>query len=400
MIKNIYKIVGVIILLVVFIEQANALGISVNREVPYIANTTGTYNLCLRNTKDEPDQIKITIEGVIKDLISLNFPDLLTLDPMSTECFSYNLNMPQNMSTAGVLGSYITATELPKTNAAQGGINFQLLVSVKHRITMRVPYPGKYMDITLDTQNVKEGEPVFFGVNAISRGTETIKKISGTGEIYDSVTKKLQDTIRFSEEINVKTGDEVVLTSIWDTKNKNPGEYYIGAKVDFDEKSEVFQKSFLVGSLELKVTNYTQIAYNDSVNKFDLEVQSNWNDPIENIYADIIIKKGKFETSFRLPSVRIEPFSKNKMSSFWETRNTDVGVHDVFITLHYADKTSTKQGTLEVIARPEEKPSPINTTTVLIAVIVLIIIVNIGWFIFGKLKKKKEGGHENQSAQE
>jgi len=389
--KQIFNFIIVILILGFVTYQADALGISVNREVLYTPNTTGTYNLCLRNTKDEPDNIKISIEGEIANLLTLNFPEVLTLDPKETRCLSYNLTMPENMSRAGLTEAYIAATEVPKPTPGGGGISFQLLVSVKHRISMRVPYPGKYMDFTLNTQDVKEGEPVWFTVNAISRGTETIKKVSGIGEIYDSATNKLQDTIRFSEEINVKTGDEAFLTASWDKKDIKSGKYYIKATMNFDEKSEVLNGEFQVGSLNLEVTNYSKTAYNESVNKFDLDVQSNWNDPIENAYADVVIKKDKFETTFRLPSVRVEAFSKARMSSFWETRGTEVGPHDVFITLHYGDKTSTTQGILDVIAKPEEKPSPINTTTILIAVIVLMVIVNIVWFIFGKFKKKKEG---------
>jgi len=393
--KDALKAMLFLVMIILSLEYAMALGISVNKDVNYIPNTTREYQVCFRNSNDAPDPIKVTVEGPIADLITLNFPDVMTLGPKETSCNSYTVRMPETMELVGPIGNYIVATEIP-AEASGGGIQFVVVVSVKHRFTMFVPYPGKYLQISLDASNVKVGEPVTFVVNGESKGVETIKKVTGEIEIYDIATDELVDKVRLSEAINIRTNDNVKLTGAWSTKGKKPGEYMAKANIIYDEKSELLETRFQVGSLNLEVIDHTKEAINNTINKFDIVVESNWNDAVSNVYADVRIKKGSYLAEFRTPPITVKPFGKGTISSYWETVGTDVGLHDLLITLHYANKVTTKEGKVNVILMHVEKPSPFNTTTLLIIIVILLAIFNIFWFVKSKLKEKKDDKNDQK----
>jgi hypothetical protein len=370
-------------------NSVDALGISVNNEDAYTPNGVGTYPLCLRNSNAAPDRIRVTIEGPLSDYIILNFPSEITLKEKETRCLSYTVKMPAVMEKAGVISSYITATEVPD-EVDRGGIQFNIVVSVKHRFSLRVPYPGKYFDFNFIVNDVKEGEPATFMLNAISRGNETVDRLSGHVEIYDATANLLVKSIDFNEKTNIKTGDSVDLKAVWDTTGYSPGPYRAVAKVEYDGKEASLERTFQIGTLHIEILNYTKKAYNSSINRIDIDIKSNWNDPVDDVYADLLIQKDSYSTSLKTPAVRMDSFAKSTLTTFWETSGTNIGSHSMLITLHYAGRNTTEDGNIDVVLKEVEKPSPLNATNVLLAVVVFLIVVNVVWFMRRRKKDREE----------
>ncbi len=396
--ENKLKIIGIFgilfMLSIIISPKASALGISVNKEIAYVPNSSTEVDLCFRNSKNEADTFEVTKEGELDEYITFNFPEIITLGAMKTECYSYTIKMPEEMKHAGLVSSLILAKELPAEASGGGGIQFNILVGVNHKISLRVPYPGKYLDTYFESSNVKAGDPAIFSLRAISRGSEIIQKLSGTAQIYDVMDNTMIKEIRFTEAVNIKTNEEVFIKAIWDTTGIKSGNYKVKATINFDEKSEVFEKEFKVGSMEINIINYTTTAYNDSISKFDVNLLSNWNDPIENVNTLVNIKKSDvYNVEFRMPSITISPFSYGITSSYWETKGLPTGTYNVMVITSYMDKEVEKKvvktGTIELLERELEKPSPLNTTTLLILIIIIMVIINIAWVVYSKVKKNK-----------
>ncbi|KHO46131.1 MAG: hypothetical protein QS98_C0005G0078 [archaeon GW2011_AR3] len=387
---SILFILGVLALSFIAIVSmdAAALGISVNVETEYAPNITRQFNICFRNSKNIPDEIMVTVEGPLKDYITLDFEPRFVLQPLETVCQSYYAHMPAEMKQAGRVATHIVATEIPE-ESDNGGFNFNIVVSVMHRHIWNVPYPGKYFDFTFDSFNAREGEPARFVLEGISRGTEMVKKVSGYAEIFDAISGKMVGSVQFTEAVYVNPLDKVKLKASWDTKGQKPGAYMVKAYFDYDEKSEYYERFFQIGELRVDVVNYTKTAYNDSINKFEIEVLSNWNDPVTDLYAEVTVKRGTYEYHFTTPVTPVKPFGSAVIRSFWETKGTDVGMHDIEIELLYSNATSITTGQLEVVPKPEEKPAPVNTTTLLIVIFIIMAILNAWWLMRNRGRKEQ-----------
>jgi hypothetical protein len=124
-----------------------------------------------------------------------------------------------------------------------------------------------------------------------------------------------------------------------------------------------------------------------------VDVRSNWNDIIKNVYAELVIRQGdKVIDTIKTSSVDLEAWQTAKLIGFWEKAALDPGDYDIDVYIYYYDKYTKQQLKVQLQEKQEEKPSPSqeNNTLMLVAVIILalILMINIARF-FIKPKQKK-----------
>lgn len=368
-----------LILFIMNIYNVSSLGITGNRLIEFVPNLTASFPLCITNTKTVDQDVKITVSGELEEYITLqNY--LFELGPGERTCPKYTVNLPESFDRPGIHSSYISAKEvLEESDEDVGGLIFNIIVEVKHRFDVRVPDVGKFLEVSLNFGDIKENEEMLFKIVVISSGTETIENVRAKIDVYKSDI--LIASLTTDEAHNLGKRASATLKAVWDTKGTRPGDYKAVVTVTFDEKQQIYEKVFRIGTLKVDIINYTKQFYNGSVNRFDLEVESKWNDPIENLFVEVKIWNERFSEKIKTSQETIKPWRRKTITSFLDLRNIGAGNYSINITLFYENKTTTEIGKVEVFERKEILSPFLNTTTYLISIIILIIIFDIIWFI-------------------
>ena len=150
-----------------------------------------------------------------------------------------------------------------------------------------------------------------------------------------------------------------------------------------------------IGYLNVEIINHTQKLYNDSIQKFDINIRSDWNDEIKNVYAFIDINGSTAKTT----PANLQNFEEKILTAYIDTTSIPVGNHTVNISLFYEDKTTSESSLIEIIERPLIKEKlDINWTIVLLVVIIILLVITTIFFMFTFMKNnkpKKEKIHKN-----
>ncbi len=284
------------------------------------------------------------------------------------------LNFPEKINPPGRQRSLITATEPKPEGGGIGGI-----AAINGVIYINVPYPGKYLETELSSENIEINQPAELIIKMTSRGKEMIKKVSTIIEIYDA-NGNLVDTLIPKSLTSIVTNDKRELKTTWDTTGVGEGVYTWKAKINYDGNIIEKERSFKIGSLSIRILNFTKQFSQGRISVFDLEIQSIWNAVIKDVYAYINILKGtKTITTIKTPNYDISGWQVKNITAYLDAANLEIGSYPVEIVLHYENKTTTETGIIEVLEGVElEKPSPAAKTPVekiIIAVMVGLLIV-------------------------
>jgi len=184
----------------------------------------------------------------------------------------------------------------------------------------------------------------------------------------------------------------------------NAGVYHASVKIDYDGKRINLEKNFNVGNLFIEIS---KVEVNDfvlgGVARFDIYVESKWNEMIEGVYGEMIVKdkKGTIYIQSKTPAVDIPAYEKSKLQAYWDTKDVQIGLYDVLLRLNYAGKTTEKLietqvnidsirttlgPTAQVVA---ERSKILSRDNILVLLLVVLVIVNISWFFYFKKRKRE-----------
>jgi len=306
--------------------------------------------------------------------------------------FAVYLKLPEKIPEPGYHEIRIGVRE----TQTLGGGNIGVRTGAEATITIIVLYPYKYIEWSFSTENINVNETATFTINIQNFGEPIIEKAKATIKIYNPEEKLVKTA--FSDSKTIQPSKKETLTATFSTKNMEAGEYKAVAILDYDGNKSEKNASFLIGTLNVDLIDYTKQFIENSTDKMELTVKSGWNSRIENIYADIdILDKenniiaGK---SFKTVSETLNPWESKILIGYFNTFGLKPDNYSISITLNYNDVAKTEFENIEIIKAemPEkEKPSFIeiisNTTTLLI-VIAVLLIANITWMLLRKRKRK------------
>jgi hypothetical protein len=363
------------------INYVYAIGISPPRvEIDYQPNFKQDFKATVLSTAGKDIYANIFSKGPIKDYIKIK-ENRVKLPKLGSADIYFSLELPPKLNLPpGKHYNYVMVEE--GSSATKSPSQFNVMTSVGLTIVLNIPYPKKYLElIDFDTPNIKESELLPIKIESISRGNETINKADFTIEIYKDNIKL--ETLYFDAITNIKPGDKIQLFRELDTKDYNPGSYQAKLKISYDNEIIEKENNFNIGTLLIQIANYTKKHYQNQINKFEIEAQSYWNDPIENIYAEVIINNLKLKTN---PDI-ILPFKNTTLTTYFDTNNFQLGYYNTNITLYYSGRSAYLLGGIEIIEKPFSLRDYLKgkTTQILILAIIILLILNLLWLI----KKKK-----------
>ena len=183
--------------------------------------------------------------------------------------------------------------------------------------------PEKYAEAQFHISgDVKE--ETRFVIPIFNYGKENIESVKAKIRILGATYEEV--ALLETNEISVNTKQEGKLVASWKAE-VNPGMYHAVAEIEYDGKPIKLEKNFGVGDLLIEIEN---IKVNDfklgGIARLDIYLKSKWNQPIESIYADVVIlDKDQEIYTFKTNSINLQSLSEGKLEAYWDTKGISVG---------------------------------------------------------------------------
>ncbi|MEN9626061.1 MAG: hypothetical protein RL557_389 [archaeon] len=358
---------SVIILCVVFcsvilVQWASAsVGVSPGKyEIDFSPGYEGdfTFNFIF----DTDVESEVYIDGDFKEYATLSTSKLVGGGPVVV-----HVTLPEKATKAGINNLLIGARQV----STSGG--FSIAGNVIARIEIKVPYPGKYAEVFFDATNANAGGEVNFTVRVENLGSDSIVA-KPLIKISDFSNNSVEDVMLDAREI--ASNDYYIYHVSHTTSEYSAGDYRASLIVEYGGGVIQKEKIFRLGTLYVGIVNYTREFTRDKINRFDVEVESFWNDPVSNLYAEISIPQSNI--TFITPSVNLRPWERTSLNGFFDTSSIKEDMFRGNITLFYYDEKTN------AIADLHFKPEINYTTLIILGVIFLVILLIIIIFILAR----------------
>ena len=403
--KNYFNLIRVIGLIAVFVlmflvvvPSVSAIGITPGRTtIDFEPSLTREVGFTITNTENKNMNVAFTVQGDLKDYISIDSNVVSFSSGESSKAFSYGINLPGSLSP-GLHTANIIAVELPE-DIDNPGMTIKATVSVVTQVYVYVPYPGKYLDAGLDVVNNENNNLISFYVPLISRGDEAIEEVEADIEIFKG-TERITNVETNKLSINPQERKE--LSGTWNP-NVLPGKYKAVAKIMYDGNVNLIEKEFSVGNESLGVLG---ISVNDfklgEVARIRILVQNTESDPVEKAFANLNVYDPELDQIANLKSENYQiPASSNKeLIVYWDTIDVQKGEYSSELKIDYDSAFLSKNFKIDVsddsmkftgvgFVIASDIDGKMNMIGFLGIIIGILVLINLAWLVRYMRNKKK-----------
>lgn len=310
---------------------------------------------------------------------------LKTISPGSNPMFRARLRFPEKISMPGVHTMRICVEE---TMASGGMVGSKS--SACARITIIVQYPGKYLVSGLHAADTNINQATRFELNTENRGEQKIEQLWGVINIHAPGGSLINSV--YTEKVSLAPQESKKLSAVLDTFNYKPGEYLAKATIFWDGEVWEINDTFRVGSLELKVINYTSEFEPDQINPFQIILKSGWNSELKDVYAVIKLPNGEIQT----PTTTLQPWEDRQLTTYWETKGLAHGEYSAVMTIYFAGQSASENIRLTVKGKTEEMTAPVEDKKIEMSLPMLIfagvaLLVSWNMILWIIVRKRKDG---------
>ena len=290
---------------------------------------------------DTSREIVMYVEGDLAEYITLD-KDKLSGDGGK---FTATLKLPEKLDRPGEYRTLVMVSEYVDPELAGFIV---VAVKVGSVIRVHVPFPGQYLETKLEVKDANVGDPIDFNLEVKSKGKENVS-ISPIIEIYDSNGKNV-DTLLYNSRV-IKSQEILNLRKTLDTTGYNPGGYKAVSTIYYGAiaKSET---DFRVGDLNVRILNYTDVVPINKFEKFDIIIESGWNNNIAGVYGEVVIyNESKEITRFQTFTTSLTPWEQQTITGYFDTSNFTEGKYDANITTYFFGKSEGRSTSVFVPVR-------------------------------------------------
>lgn len=328
-------------------------------------------NLYFDFTEDRPLPLEIYVEGDLAEYVKLSTKKLSGSGSVGVQ-----LELPDKIDIPGTHVIYVGARQV-----SGGSEGLGIVGSIKGSIKVVVPYPGQYATISISSNNANVGEPVNFTTLVDNLGSESV---SATGSISIFNNKSYITDISLGE-MDLSSPERITFVNHLNTNTYPPGNYLALAQLFYGNGNTAQgNTSFRLGELNVRIINYTTVVQKDKINKFDINIQSDWNDDIRGVYANVTLNG--YPTSFLTPTTNLEGFGSSTLSGFFDTSGIQNSTFDAVVKLYFEDKVNEQTITIGF----EKKADYVIIALVLAILLIVVAVVYITYRI-KKAEKNKRG---------
>lgn len=309
------------------IEMCFALGVSPAKvEANFQPDLTTTISYSVYS-KDPNMELELYVGGDLAEYVQLNKKKLV-----GGGSFTVTIKLPHSIEKPGQHKIYVGVREMVDEELVGSAIGTS--VTIQSVIIIYVPYPGKYLEMSLKSHNVNVGGVVDFELDVVSYGEEDIVISPKIDIVSDNETIQ---TLLFNERL-LKSRESFKLHKILDTFGYNPGRYKATAFIIYNRIAKA-ETNFKIGHLSIDILNHTRQIVIGRLKKFEIEIESGWNNKIDGAYAEVFISNSSGKLmSFKTSSTSLTPWEKKTISGFFDTTYFEKGVYDANITVKYYGK--------------------------------------------------------------
>ncbi len=368
-----------------FVPSIHAFGISANRHIRYSPGMNTHYDFCLVNEEGAPERVRINVTGALAKYITLGVNSTVTIGGGRT-CFPYTLNFPEKEGLYGTQEARIVVTQAPEQEVLpNSGMRFNIILRANHRIIVDFPYPGKYVELSVVSKDVKKGQPIVTRVRAVNRGTDIINSLKMSAKL--ELNNKVKGEYEGEEFTNVKSGEEK--SSIFKfTNTDDAGVYLLTGSAVYDGKKSSAETTVRVGTKSVVAGSYEENATELKISPFWVVLKNMWNEKMS-AYAEVTIYNDTARTSFKTFPVDINGFASKKSKGYIDASSLMSGNYRIRINVFFDGGNTTKEGAFTLLPiKQKKKGVAISTTALIIAFAVLLVIIN----LFIILRRKREHG--------
>ena len=297
----------------------------------------------VRNTEDTPLNVVTFSRGAMNDSIWFGYEEL-TLEPHVWKEIPCTITLPPTLKP----GDHVTVAGVVEKSTEVGGLSAR--AGIGQQIIVRVPYPGKYLEGSLDAPDTKASEDVLFSFTLTNRGTEEVDRATGTLEVFDDVKMQLASLTTESAQ-GIRPEEKAVLTARWPTSNQRLGIYSATGRVGYDGlKTEEFEQEFRIGDILVIVPHVEAATVNrGDIAEIKISMESSWNREIRDLFAEASIRQGDREIArIRTPLFDLAPWEKKTITAYWTTSETEAGTYQVDADVHYAGRIARKSTQIRI----------------------------------------------------
>lgn len=289
--------------------------------------------------------------------------------PSGLKQFTLKIKFPSTIDIEP--GMHIFIVGVKETGSPGGMVG--ALTAVQKKFKVEVYSKERVIRADFDAPDANENEVMLFRINAKSVTYQHIALIMGRITIYD-MENNILATFDTNRE-NLASGESKTLEAEWNNSILVPGKYRAEALVIYDGKTITLEDPFKIGTLMIKIRNYTDEFTSGQVNEFKLEVENVWNNHVSGIYAELIVEGEKV---LKTATISLDPWQRGIIDSYWNVTLAP-GEYNGKIKLYYAGTYSEKNIKI-IVKEPEVRFSlehvyGIASIGLLILVVILIVIV-------------------------
>jgi hypothetical protein len=309
-------------------------------------------------------------QGVVSKLyVEGDLADYIVLDKMGiigSEKVIANLKLPERVDSYGLNKIRIGAKQI---SGGSGGVG--IVSDVGGIIKVFVPYPGKSIDIKLNAPNENAGEILNVSLKIINQGNESVL-VNPIVQIFKE--DEMIGDLNF-KSLSIESLMSSEIYGFFNTSGLSSGVYGAVALVDYGGESFARDEDFFkLGELFVNITNYPKEINKTDLAKFDVEVESYWNNRISDLYVKVSLDDKVFVS----PVVNLNPWEKRNISVFVDSSEARGRETQVLITLYYNEMTTSKIVSLRLFNSQK------NLYFVLFVLLVILILFIIYWGIMRK----------------
>jgi len=364
------------------INFSSALSVSPAKiELNFEPDYNNVFDYTIKNTLSEKTY-SLYVSGDLSEYLILDKKEISS--PGGT--FKATLNLPASIDKPGKHTIIVGVKE--EVDEEVLGTTIGTAIAIQVIINVYVPYPGKYLETYIKSENVNKGESVDFELGIINRGKQEVS-FTPKIDIFPEQSNESIETLFLNQRV-LPINQELNLHKLLDTSSYNPGKYKAVSVIDYGvlAKDETF---FKIGDLFINVLNHTKKVFiQDKSSKFEIEIESGWNDKIDGVHGEVFFmnNSNKIVSSIETSSTSLNSWESKTITGFFEdTLNFTEGVYDANITLIYYGKETGKTSSEVVQVEFIKKSGNYLIALIILGIVSLIIIL---FFVLKKFFLKKK----------
>jgi hypothetical protein len=293
---------------------------------------------------------------------------------------SVDFKLPQEMPHPGRWTLGIVATDIGPVGGGMAAIA-QIVVE----LFVYVPFPGKYLYVTISASDVEQNETAKSKISLISRGDEDITGASLDFEVVNEINESVYQTTKKLATLFAKK--TIVEEMEFETNGILPGPHKAIATVSYDGKQTSSYDGFKIGDLDVGLLSFTNSLPPGGISMMIIRLESKWREMLP-VYAEVYIDGKKVGTS---PTIQMGEFKEGTIESYVDLNGFSKGEHELIIRTFFGNRQKDFKSTLSLVVSKPQEESPNGVPTMVLIVVglsIFLLLATIGVLIALLIKHK------------